>query len=541
MNIYEIGLEKNDANFRPISPLTLLVRAAETFPDNTACIYFETRRTWSDIYSRCCQFASALTKRGFGVGDTISIISANIPEMFEAHFAIPMSGAVLNAINTRLDAASIAFILKHAETKMLIIDPEFAEVTAQALEIADISPVIVDIIDPYLENGNRGGNLTYETLRQEGDIVADWQLPEDEWQAISLNYTSGTTGDPKGVVCHHRGAYLAAIGEIMAWRMSAHPVYLWTLPMFHCNGWCYPWALAALAGTSVCLRGVRAEPIFDLIRKEKVTYFSGAPIVLNMLANADPDISKGIEHPIKVLTAGAPPPASVIEKVENMGFSVTHVYGLSETYGPSVVCEWHEAWTDLPVAERAALKARQGVPFHTLEAIMVADPKTLTPVPKDGRTIGEIFMRGNIVMRGYLKNPSATQKVFKGGWFHSGDLAVWHANNYVEIKDRSKDIIISGGENISSVEVEGVLYRHPAILEVAVVAQPDEKWGETPCAFVTLKSGAKADEAEIISFCRDNMAHFKVPSSVIFQDLPKTSTGKIQKFILRTQISTRSG
>lgn len=535
MNIFDIGLDKNDANFRPITPLTLLVRAAEVFPEKTACVYHDVRRSWGETYTRCRQLSSALKRKGFGVGDTVSIISANIPEMFEAHFGVPMSGAVLNTINTRLDAEAIAFILTHAEAKMVIVDPEFSEVVDKALHMADVNPEVIDIIDPSYEGGRRLGKTTYDELLESGDAADSWDLPEDEWQAISLNYTSGTTGDPKGVVCHHRGAYLAAIGEIMAWQMVNHPVYLWTLPMFHCNGWCYPWAMAAVGGTSVCLRAVRAEPIFRLIREEKVDYFSGAPIVLNMLANADKDIIGDIRHHVKILTAGAPPPASVIEKVESLGFTVTHVYGLTETYGPSVVCEWKKEWDELPVEKRAGMKARQGVPFTTLEAIMVADPDTLEPVPKDGETMGEIFMRGNIVMRGYLKNPSATEKAFKGGWFHSGDLAVWHPDNYVEIKDRSKDIIISGGENISSVEVEDIMYRHPAIMEVAVVARPDEKWGETPCAFVTVKPGETVTEEEIISFCRDQMAHFKAPKTIIFQELPKTSTGKIQKFQLRNK------
>ena len=455
--------------------------------------------------------------------------------MFEAHFGVPMAGAVLNAINTRLDAEGIAFILKHGEAKVLIVDPEFSEVVERAVRIAHAPDLlVVDIVDPSFPGGQRIGRLTYDELLAEGDPAFDWLMPHDEWDAIALNYTSGTTGDPKGVVYHHRGAALNALSNIVTWGMGHHARYLWTLPMFHCNGWCFPWTIAANAGVAVCLRAVRAEPIFQLIRDEKVTHFCGAPIVLNMLASA-PDELRDFDHEVKVMTAGAPPPARVIEAMEGMGVEVTHVYGLTETYGPSVVCAWKGEWDSRNRGERARLKVRQGVPNIALSEMMVADPETLQPVPADGTTMGEVFMRGNNVMKGYLKNPSSTEKAFRGGWFASGDLGVMHPDGYVELKDRSKDIIISGGENISSIEVEDVLYRHPAVMVAGVVAKPDEKWGETPCAFIELRDGVSTDEAEIIAFCRDNLAHYKCPRKVVFGELPKTPTGKIQKFMLRAR------
>ncbi|WP_370342037.1 acyl-CoA synthetase [Pararhodobacter marinus] len=534
-NIYTIGLDPNAANYDALTPLSFVERSAQIYPDSPAVIYGEIRRNWGETYDRIRRAASALQKRGLRKGDTVSIIAANIPEMFEAHFAVPMTGAVLNTINTRLNAEAMAFILAHAEAKVILVDPEFSDVLDRAVHMSGMSDVLViDIEDASFEGGRCVGALTYEELIAEGDPEFQWQPPENEWDAISLNYTSGTTGNPKGVVYHHRGAHLNAMSNVVTWGMAHHSRYLWTLPMFHCNGWCFPWTIAANAGVCVCLRAVRAEPIFELIREEKVTHFCGAPIVLNMLANA-PDALKDFSHEVKVMTAGASPPAAVIAKMEAMGIEVTHVYGLTETYGPSVVCAWKSEWDGLSSNDKAVKKARQGVRNVALSGLMVADPGTLEPMPSDGESMGEIFMRGNNVMKGYLKNPSATQKSFKGGWFASGDLGVMHPDGYVELKDRSKDIIISGGENISSIEVEDVLYKHPAIMEAAVVAKPDEKWGETPCAFVDLKPGENMTQAEIIAFCRQNMAHFKAPKTVIFGPLPKTSTGKIQKFILRDQ------
>ncbi|NML72774.1 acyl-CoA synthetase [Rhizobium sp. S-51] len=531
--IYDRELDKNTANYSQMTPLSFIERAAFVYPGRTAVVYGEVRRNWAQTYDRVRRLASALSARGIGKGDTVAVIAANIPEMFELHFAVPMVGAVLNAINTRLDAEAIGFILNHGEARMLIVDPEFSDVAERAVHIAGRPIEMIDILDPEFEGGHRVGASTYDDLLEEGTPDFRWERPADEWDAISLNYTSGTTGDPKGVVYHHRGAYLNAIGNILTWNMANHPVYLWTLPMFHCNGWCFPWTIAAAAGISVCLRAVRVEPIYDLIKREKVTHFCGAPIVLNLLAHAPDDVKAGIEHKVSVMTAGAAPPAAVIESMEAMGFDVTHAYGLTETYGPAVVCAWHDEWNDLDISEKARLKARQGVRYSVLDGLMVADPETLEPVPSDGETMGEIFFRGNNVMRGYLKNPSSSAKAFAGGWFHSGDLAVCHADGYIEIKDRSKDIIISGGENISSIEVEGVLYRHPAVMEAAIVARPDEKWGETPCAFVGLKPGSTVTEQELITFCRANMAHFKAPKTVVFGPLPKTSTGKIQKYVLR--------
>ena len=531
INPFETGLDRNPANFQALTPLTFIERAAAVYPNRPAVVHGEIRRTWGETYERCRRLASALERRGLKKGDAVAAVLPNVPAMVEAHFGVSMMGGVLNAINVRLDAAAIAFILQHGEAKILLTDREFSDPVRGALSLLDEKPLVVDVDDALFDGGERLGDVEYEDFIADGDPGYAWGWPEDEWQACSLNYTSGTTGNPKGVVYHHRGAFLNAIGNMMVWSMPRHPVYLWTLPMFHCNGWCFPWTVAALAGTNVCLRRVEAEAIFDAFARHGVTHFCGAPIVLNMIANAPRP--RSMERRIGAMTAGAAPPAAVIEAMESQGFDVTHVYGLTETYGPAVVSAWHSEWNDRPVADRAALKARQGVRYDVLEALTVADPESLEPVPKDGETMGEILFRGNNVMKGYLKNPDATGEAFAGGWFHSGDLGVWHEDGYVEIKDRSKDIIISGGENVSSIEVESFLYRHPKVLEAAVTARPDGKWGESPCAFVTLKEGADADEAEIIEFCRANMAGFKVPRTVIFGPLPKTSTGKIQKFVLR--------
>ncbi|MDP2505113.1 MULTISPECIES: acyl-CoA synthetase [unclassified Oceanobacter] len=532
-NIYDQHLDAAAANYQALSPLSYLQRAALVYPQRPAVIHGDVRRNWDETYRRCVQLASALRKRGIGKGDTVSIMAPNLPEHFEAHFGVPMCGAVLNSINTRLDAPIVAFILQHAETKLLIVDREMSAVVKKALHMLARPPIVVDIDDPSFDGGELLGLLDYEQLLAEGDENDSWSGPANEWDAITLNYTSGTTGDPKGVVYHHRGAYLNAASNALSWGMTADATYLWTLPMFHCNGWCFPWTMAAIGGASVCLRHVRGDDIVKLIVAEKVDHMCGAPIVLNLIANVDESLRAGLDHSVKVMTAGAPPPPSVLEKMEAINFDVTHVYGLTETYGPCVVCCWKDEWQDLSVAERARLKARQGVQVPMQEGMMVADPETLQPVEKDGETIGEIFLRGNVVMKGYLKNPSTTDESFEGGWFHSGDLAVWHEDGYIEIKDRSKDIIISGGENISSIEVEETLFRHPDIEDAAVVAKPDEKWGEIPCAFVTLADGVKVDEDEIIAYCRQNMAHFKAPRKVIFAALPRTSTGKVQKFKLR--------
>lgn len=533
MNLFDMSLDKNPANYVSLSPLTFLKRAADVYPNKIACIHGDEKITWAETYQRCVKLASALSAQGIGKGDTVSAMLPNIPAMFELHFAVPMLGAVLHAVNTRLDAPSVAFQLDHAEAKAVFIDSEFSATMKVALQEADSEPLVVDVEDDTYSDNNPIGSVTYEALAASGDENFEWHLPEDEWQSITLNYTSGTTGNPKGVVYHHRGAYLNAISNVITWDMGNHPVYLWTLPMFHCNGWCFPWSLAASAGTNVCLRSVLPKTIYKLIKAEKVDHFCGAPTVLTMLINTPAKHKEGIEHNVKVMTAGAAPPASVIQSMEEMGFDVTHVYGLTETYGPCTVCAWHDEWDDLPADEKAVLRARQGVRSAMLEDLMVADPETLEAMPKDGVSMGEIFMRGNNVMKGYLKNPAASEEAFSGGWFHSGDLAVWHEDGYIDIKDRSKDIIISGGENISTLEVESVLYRHPAVLEAAVVAKNDETWGEKPCAFVTLKEDSDTTEKEIITFCRDNLAHYKAPKFVVFGVLPKTSTGKIQKFVLR--------
>ena len=532
-NPYEIGLDKNAANYVPLSPIGFLLRSAAVYPGRLAVAYGERRYSWREALERSRRLAGALAAGGVGRGDTVALIAPNLPEAFEAHFGVPMAGAVLNALNIRLDPDTIAFILRHGEAKVLITDTEFSPVIKEALAQLDAKPVVIDIADMAGPGGERLGEMDYEAFLAAGDPDFAEVTPENEWVAIALNYTSGTTGNPKGVVYHHRGAYLNALGNILVWGMRQHPVYLWTLPMFHCNGWCFPWTITAMAGTHVCLRRVETAAIYQAIAREGVTHLCGAPVVMNMLLNAEPAVRRPLDRRIEMMTAGAAPPAAVIEGMEGLGFHITHVYGLTEVYGPAVVCAWHGEWDELPAAEQARLKARQGVTYPVLDGLMVADPVSLAPVPADGATMGEVFMRGNIVMKGYLKNPRATEEAFDGGWFHSGDLGVVHPDGYIELKDRSKDIIISGGENISTIEVEDVLYRHPCVLEAAVVARPDPMWGETPCAFVTLKPEARAEAREIIAFCRDHLAHFKAPRTVIFGPLPKTSTGKIQKFVLR--------
>ncbi len=528
---YARDLDKNPANYAPLTPLSFLERTASVYPDLPSVIHGRQRYTWSETYARCRRLASALAKRGIGVGDTVAVMLPNIPAMYEAHFGVPMAGAVLNTLNTRLDAEAIGFMLEHGEAKLLITDKEFAPVIEKAIAGRKIE--VIDVEDPEFTGGKRLGAKTYDELLAEGDANYSWRWPADEWEAISLNYTSGTTGNPKGVVYHHRGAYLNAVGNILVWGMPHHSVYLWTLPMFHCNGWCFPWTMAANAGTSVCLRRVEAGPIFDLIRKHKVTHYCGAPIVHQMLINAPDEMKRGIEHKVSALVAAAAPPASMIEGMQKMGFDITHVYGLTETYGPATVCAKHPQWDELPLGEQVRLNGRQGVRYTVEEGLTVMDPETMKPVPADGETMGEIMFRGNITMKGYLKNPKATRDAFAGGWFHSGDLAVMHPDGYVKIKDRSKDIIISGGDNISSLVVAEVLSRPPAVRAAAVVARPDDKWGETPYAFVELKPGAKVSQEELIEFCRGQMAKFKAPRAIVFGELPKTSTGKIQKFVLR--------
>lgn len=534
MSIFETGLAPSAVNHIALSPLSFIERTASVYGEYPAVIHGAIRRNWQETYERCRRLASALRQRGIGKGDTVAVMLPNIPAMLEVHFGVPMIGAVLNTLNVRLDAQAIAFMLEHGEAKVLITDREFHAVIREALSLLSHPPLVVDVDDPEYGEGSAASALDYEAFLAEGDPQFAWQWPEDEWQAISLNYTSGTTGNPKGVIYHHRGAYLNSLGNQMTWAMGHHPVYLWTLPMFHCNGWCYPWTVTALAGTHVFLRRVDPQKILTLIHQHRVSHLCGAPIVLNALVNL-PDSSKvTFDHPVDAMLAGAAPPAKVIGAVEEMGIKVTHVYGLTEVYGPVTVCAWHDQWDEQPLNERARIKSRQGVRYPTLEGLMVADPQTLEPVPLDGTSVGEIFMRGNTVMKGYLKNPKATSEAFEGGWFHTGDLAVRHPDGYVEIKDRLKDIIISGGENISTIEVEDVLYRHPAVLEAAVVARPDEKWGETPCAFIKLKVDyPDTREADIILFCREHLAGFKLPKTVVFSELPKTSTGKIQKYLLR--------
>jgi len=537
-NPFERDLDRNPANYTPLTPLSLIARASYTYPNHLAVVHGDRRYTWSETYARCRRFASALVKAGIGAGDTVALMAANTPEMIEAHFAVPMTGGVLNTLNTRLDADAIAFMLEHGGAKVLITDTEFSLTIERALEQLPVKPLVVDIDDAQGPGGRRLSDVDYETFIAGGDPEFAWQHPADEWNAISLNYTSGTTGNPKGVVYHHRGAYLNALSNIIDWGMPHHAVYLWTLPMFHCNGWCFVWTMAANAGVNVCLRKVEAKAIFDSIRANGVTHYCGAPIVHLALINAPAELKTGIDHKVHCLVAGAAPPAAVIEGMERMGFDITHVYGLTETYGPAAVCAKHEEWNALSIGARTERNGRQGVRYTAEEGMTVMDADTMTEVPWDGETMGEIMFRGNITMKGYLKNPAATAEAFAGGWFHSGDLAVMQPDGYVKIKDRSKDIIISGGENISSLEVEDALYRHPAVLAAAVVAQPDPKWGETPCAFVELKPGAEATEEEIIAHCREHVARFKAPKRVIFGELPKTSTGKIQKFVLRDKVKS---
>ena len=548
-NLYELGLDKNAANFVALSPLSFIERAALVYPHRTALIHGALRQTWAQTFERCRRLASALRQAGVGKGDTVAVMLPNVPAMFEAHFGVPAAGAVLNTLNTRLDAEAIAFMLQHGEAKVLLTDREFSPVVEKALallgsSIGDKRPLVIEVEDTTAPTGKALGEISYEAFLAGADLAPDaagtWGLPDDEWDAIALNYTSGTTGNPKGVVTHHRGAYLNAASNVISWSLPQHPTYLWTLPMFHCNGWCFPWTMALVAGTSVCLRRVDPALIYSLIREHGVTHLCGAPIVFSMLIHAPTVLRDGIGHKINGLIAGAAPPAALIEGCEAAGITLTHVYGLTEVYGPAAVCAQQQGWAALSAAERAQLNGRQGVPYPLQQAVTVLDPETLLPVPADGQTMGEIFFRGNVVMKGYLKNPSATAAAFAGGWFHTGDLAVMQPDGYVKIKDRSKDIIISGGENISSLEVEDALHRHPAVMLAAVVAQPDAKWGEVPCAFVETKPGSAVTEPELIELCRTLLARFKVPKRIVFGELPKTSTGKIQKFLLREQVKSTS-
>ena len=535
-SIYDQDLPQTPANFAPMSPLSFIERTAEVYPSRLAVVHGPLRQDWATTYRRCCQLASALSQAGIGKNDTVAVMLPNTPPMVEAHFGIPMAGAVLNTLNTRLDPETIAFMLDHGEAKAVIVDPEFSGVMKKAIALRQgKTPLLVIDVEDALFNGpaEKIGSTTYEAFIAQGDPAFAWSLPANEWDAIALNYTSGTTGNPKGVVYHHRGAATNAISNVLEWDMPKHSVYLWTLPMFHCNGWCFPWTLAARAAVNVCLRRVEPQAIFDAIRQHGVTHYCGAPIVHGLLVNAPTEMKAGVPAGVKAMVAGAAPPASMIEGMEQMGFDLTHVYGLTEVYGPATVCAKHEDWQQLDIGERARLNARQGVRYHLERDVRVLDPETMQPVPQDGETMGEIMFRGNIAMKGYLKNPKATQEAFAGGWFHSGDLAVQYPDGYIKIKDRSKDIIISGGENISSIEVEDVLYRHPAVLAAAVVAKPDTRWGETPCAFVELKAGAQVTVEDIVTHCKQHLAGFKVPRAVVFGELPKTSTGKIQKFELR--------
>jgi fatty-acyl-CoA synthase len=532
--IYDRDLDRNPANFQPLTPLSFLERAAAVFPQRTAIIHGARTWTYAEFYARARRLASALSKHGISRGDTVSVMLPNAPAMLDAHYGVAMNGAVLNSLNTRLDAAVLAFTLDHAETKVLIADREFSKVIKEALGLAKVKPRVIDYDDPeYSGPGERLSDIEYEEFLQQGDPDFAWAMPGDEWDAIALNYTSGTTGDPKGVVHHHRGACLLAMANVITCATGKHPVYLWTLPMFHCNGWCFPWTISIVAGTHVCLRQVRAAPIFDAIARHKVTHLCGAPIVMSALLNATAEEQQPLPHTVEFITAAAPPPEAVLAAMRDAGFNVTHVYGLTEVYGPACINEWHQEWDALPADQQAALKARQGVRYPVLQGLDVMDPGSMQPVPRDGETMGEVMFRGNVVMRGYLKNKASTEKAFAGGWFHSGDLGVIHPDGYIQLKDRSKDIIISGGENISSIEVEDALYRHPAVQAAAVVAKSDEKWGETPCAFVELKPGAEATAGELIAWCRKHLAGYKCPRYVVFAELPKTSTGKIQKFRLR--------
>jgi fatty-acyl-CoA synthase len=531
---FDQDLDRNPANFQPLTPLGFLERAAAVFPDRLAIVHGPLRRNYRDFYARSRRLASALARRGLGRADTVSVMLANTPAMLECHYGVPMCGAVLNTLNTRLDAPALAFMLDHADAKALIVDREFAALMRQALDLAKARPLLVDYDDPEYSGAGAGlGGVDYEALLAEGDPDYAWAPPRDEWDAISLNYTSGTTGDPKGVVYHHRGANLLATGNVVTADMGRHPVYLWTLPMFHCNGWCFPWSLSVKAGVHVCLRQVRAKLMYELIAEHGVTHLCGAPIVMSTLLNAPDEEKRALPHLVRFFTAAAPPPAAVLAAMRDAGFEVTHLYGLTETYGPAVVNDWQDQWSDLPGDEQAALKARQGVRYHALEALDVIDPETMRSVPADGETLGEVMFRGNVVMKGYLKNKPSTDKAFAGGWFHSGDLGVKHPDGYVQLKDRSKDIIISGGENISSIEVEDALFQHPSVQLAAVVARPDDKWGETPCAFVELKPGMSATAEELIDWCKGLLARYKCPRHILFTEIPKTSTGKVQKFVLR--------
>ncbi len=531
---YDTDLDRNPANYQPLTPITFLERAARVFPDHPAIVHGSIRRSYAEFYARSRRLASALAKAGIGKNDTVAVICANTPAMLECHYGVPMCGAVLNTLNTRLDAPIIAFSLDHGEARVFIVDREFSKLAREALALATVKPIVIDYDDPEYDGpGERIGSIEYEAFIAAGDPGYDWQRPADEWDAIALNYTSGTTGNPKGVVYHHRGAYLLGIGNVVTCGMAKHPVYLWTLPMFHCNGWCFPWSISAVAGTHVCLRWVRAKAMYDAIADHGVTHLCGAPIVMSLLLNAPPEERRAIDRTISFFTAAAPPPEAVLAAMKAAGFDVTHLYGLTETYGPSVINDWNRDWDALDAADYAAKKARQGVPYVVLEDMTVVDPETMARVPADGQTLGEVMMRGNVVMKGYLKNRKASDEAFAGGWFHSGDLGVLYPDGYIQLKDRSKDIIISGGENISSIEVEDALYKHKAVASCGVVARHDDKWGEVPVAYVELKPGASATENEIIAHCRGLLARFKVPKAVIFTEIPKTSTGKIQKFKLR--------
>jgi fatty-acyl-CoA synthase len=531
---YDTDLDKNEANYQTLTPITFLERSARVFPDHVAIVHGSLTRTYRDFYARSRKLASALAKAGIGRGDTVAVLLANTPAMLECHYGVPMTGGVLNTLNTRLDAPIIAFSLDHGEAKVLIVDREFSKLARDALSQCKAKPLVIDYDDPEFGGaGERIGSVEYEDFIAPGDADFTWSRPADEWDAISLNYTSGTTGNPKGVVYHHRGAYLTGIGNVVTTSMAKHPVYLWTLPMFHCNGWCFPWSVSVAAGTHVCLRWVRAKAMYDAIADHGVTHMCGAPIVMSLLLNAPADEKRAIDHKVSFFTAAAPPPEAVLGAMKTAGFDVTHLYGLTETYGPAVINDWHRDWDALTGADYAARKARQGVPYTVLEDLTVIDPETMQRVPADGQTMGEVMFRGNVVMKGYLKNKKASDEAFFGGWFHSGDLGVLHPDGYIQLKDRSKDIIISGGENISSIEVEDVLFKHPAVQAAAVVAKPDDKWGETPCAFVELKPGMSATAEEIVAWCKTSLAGYKVPRTVVFAELPKTSTGKIQKFKLR--------